>query len=83
LGVCSASKLALSAFLASAAGMRTIQAFILQKSQVTDKGISQPLIHWKSLSDWHGTLIPLEHNQKACDTAVVVHSFQVLLKEQI
>ena len=45
------SKLASTAFLAFAAGTRTLQAQILRNSLAADEDMSAPLNHWQSLSD--------------------------------
>jgi len=83
LGVRSVSKLASSAFLASAASTLSLQTLILQRTQVNEIDISQSLVHWKCLSNGPRELVqPQDSSQRAWDTAVINHSFTSLLDAQ-
>jgi len=82
LGVRSVSKLASTAFLASAAGTRTLQAQILRNSLTADEDMSAPLNHWLSLSDLPaGDFLPVG-SQRVLDSVVVCHSFQSPVNNQ-
>lgn len=82
LGVRSVSKLASSAFLASAAGTRSLQALILRKCQVEDEDVSQSLEHWNSLTNSQQVAYPDEGRQRFWDAAVVDQTAQSLLRTQ-
>jgi len=58
LGVRSMSKLASSAFLASAASTQSLQNLILHKCQVEEEDTSASLLNWKSLSASDGLVHP-------------------------
>jgi len=76
------SKLASAAFLASAAGTRTLQAQILLNSLVADEDMSAPLNHWLSLSGLPaGDVLPIG-NQRVLDSVVVCHIFKALVNNQ-
>ena len=76
LGVRSVSKLASTAFLASAAGTRTLQAQIRRKSLAADEETSAPLNHWQSLSGLPaGDVLPVG-SQRVLDSVVVGHIFE-------
>ena len=82
LGVRSVSQLASTAFLASAAGTRTLQAQILRNSLAADDDMSAPLNHWQSLSGLPtGDVLPVG-SQRVLDSVVVGHIFQSLVNNQ-
>lgn len=79
LGVRSVSKLASSAFLASAASTQSLQNLILHKCQVEEEDTSASLINWQSLSASEGLVHPQNVSQRAWDTAVAKQTFELLL----
>lgn len=78
LGIRSVSTLASSAFLASAAGTRDLQALILHKCQVGVDNIDNSLAHWSSLSSVQPSNLT-EASQRIWDSAVTEKTFQSLL----
>ena len=75
------SKLASSAFLASAASTLSLQTLILQKCQVKeeDTNTSASLLNWQSLSASQQLVHPQSISQRAWDTAVANKTFESLL----
>ena len=75
------SKLASSAFLASAASTLSLQTLILQKCQVKeeDTNTSASLVNWQSLSASQELVHPQSISQRAWDTAVANKTFESLL----
>jgi len=82
LGSRSVSKLTSTAFLASAAGFRTLQPQILRNSLAADEDMSAPLSHWLSLSGLPaGDVLPVG-SQRVLDSVVVCHIFKLLVNNQ-
>jgi hypothetical protein len=79
LGVRSVSKLASSAFLASAASTLPLQTLILQKCQVNEEDTRASLFNWQSLSASQEPAHPHNTSQRAWDTAIAQQTFQALL----
>ena len=79
LGVRSVSRLASSAFLASAASTLSLQTLILQKCQVDVVDNSASLLNWESLSAAEELIHPISTSQRAWDKEVSNKTFQSLL----
>lgn len=80
----SVSKLASSAFLASAASTLPLQTLLLQRTQAVEIDTTQSLIHWKGLSNEEkGLAQPQDSSQRMWDAAVIGRSFKSLIDKQI
>jgi len=82
LGVRSVYQLASTAFLASAAGTRTLQAQILRNCLAADEDLSVSLDHWLSLTGRPAGDALSVGSQRVLDSAVVGHIFESLVKNQ-
>jgi len=83
LGVCIVSKLASSAFLASAVSTLSLQTLILRTTKVNKLDTSQSLINWRSLSKETLELAQLRDSRlRACDEVVNNQSLKALLGTQ-
>ncbi|HSN23902.1 MAG TPA: reverse transcriptase domain-containing protein, partial [Methylomicrobium sp.] len=80
LGVRSVSKLASSAFLASAASTLPLQSLILGRSEADKEDMSQSIDNWKKLSGMVDVNLLPETKQKSLDTAVATHEFNNLVE---
>ena len=79
LGIRSVSMLASSAYLASAAGTRTLQTRILEKCEGAEEDVSNSMAHWTSLAGHQATANLQESSQRIWDSAVAGKAFQSLL----
>jgi hypothetical protein len=82
LGVRSVSKLASSAFPASAADTLPLQSLVLRRSKIDNEDITNSANHWKSPSGSDELILSPEIKQRLLDSTVANNTYNILFEAQ-